>query len=374
MRNTFWLSFIIALFISAVIIANFDKEDFMRRMYESGLLGPQAEIDEIEFEQAFMDFIATYQKSYMNSFEFQERYQVFKKNYQSIANHNLNKEKLGFELRINQFGDLSQEEFKDRYLGLQPRQRSFSDYLKPKETEERPSHHGKRHGHKRSIPASVDWTEQGVVTKIKNQGYCGSCWAFSATGAMESAIAIKTGKLPSLSEQQLVDCSTSFGNEGCNGGLMDWAFEYAKENRMCTEEEYPYKGMDQTCKITDGTLQCDETYHVKKYYDVTPKSSDKLREAIAEGPVSIGVCAEGLAWQFYFRGVVSMLCGACQDHGVLAVGYGHGGLFYAVDYVKIKNSWGSTWGEGGYIRVLDKEHSTGDGVCGIYESPSVPEV
>jgi C1A family cysteine protease len=291
MRNTFWLSFVIALFISAVIVANFDKEDFMNKMQQSGLFGPQAEISETEFQQAFIDFIATYQKSYMNSWDFEQRYQVFKSNYQAIANHNLRKEELEFELRINEFGDLTQEEFKEKYLGVNAPRKTFSDFLKDPRAEKKQArpHHRRQHP-RNDLPEAVDWTEKaGMVQKVKNQGSCGSCWAFSAIGAIESAIAIKSGNLPNLSEQQLVDCSTSYGNMGCNGGLMDYAFEYAEDHAICTEEEYPYKGRDNSCKLDDASFTCSESYNVKDYYDVTPKSNDDLRTALVDGPVSIGV-------------------------------------------------------------------------------------
>lgn len=370
MRNTFWLSFFIALFVSAVIVANFDKEEFMNKMQASGLLGAQVQISEAEFEDAFITFISTYQKSYMNSWEFENKYQVFRKNYQAVADHNLRKEELEFELRINEFGDLTQEEFKAKYLGLKAPMKTFSDFLKaPQMRHSKPAF--KKFGGRKDVPDAIDWTTKGVVTPVKNQGSCGSCWAFSATGAMESAIAIKTGKLVSLSEQQLVDCSRYTGNEGCNGGFMDYAFQYAEAHPMCTESSYPYRGVDQSCKLDSG-LTCAESYSMKDFYDVTIDDSDALRDALAQGPVSIGVCAEGLAWQFYFGGVVTTLCGQCLDHGVLAVGYGNGGWVSKTNYVKIKNSWGSGWGEKGYIRVKSNPHEHGKGVCGIYEAPSVP--
>lgn len=370
MRNSFWLSFVIALFISAVIVANFDKEEFVNQLQASGLMPHLAEISEQEFEEAYIDFISTYQKSYMNSWEFEQKYQVFRKNYQAIADHNVRKEELGFELRINAFGDLSQAEFKAKYLGLSPPKKTFADFMKPRE-HVRPNLH--QRANLNDIPASVDWVAAGKVQAVKNQGSCGSCWAFSAIGALESAVAIKTGTLPDLSEQQLVDCSRSFGNEGCNGGFMDYGFAYAKTTPICSETDYPYKARDQNCKLDSG-LQCAGAVSVKSFVDVPPKSSDELKAAIAHGPVSIGVCAEGLAWQFYFGGVVSTLCGACQDHGVLAVGYGNGGWLWNVDYVKIKNSWGTGWGEKGFIRVQSNAHESGDGVCGINEMPSYPVV
>uniref|UniRef100_A0A7S3NAA7 Uncharacterized protein n=1 Tax=Euplotes harpa TaxID=151035 RepID=A0A7S3NAA7_9SPIT len=379
MRNSFWISFVVALFISAVIVVNFDKDKFMGMVIESGLMTTKAEISELEFQGAFMDFVATYKKSYANSWEFEARYQIFKDNYQRIRDHNLNADMIGFDLRINQFGDLSQEEFKQKYLTLTPPRRGHHGRhqekpFAPKKRFSDVSFFETKHNPLRDLPKEVDWRTTGKVQSVKDQGQCGSCWAFSAIGAMESAVAIKTGTLPDLSEQQLVDCSTTYGNQGCNGGFMDFGFKYAEDHPMCSEEQYPYNGVDQFCKDKDDSL-CKGGVKVSDFVDVKQKSKADFYAALAEQPLSIGVCAEGLAWQFYWSGIVRWLCGACQDHGVLAVGYGHGGwkIFGETDYVIVKNSWGAGWGEKGYIRIASSEEQ-GDGTCGIYEMPSFPKV
>lgn len=373
MRNTFWISFVVALFISAVVVVNFDEDRFMSAVIESGIVTEKAEISEAEFQQAFMEFIATYQKSYLNSWEFEDRYVVFKDNYQRIEDHNLNADMIGFTLKINQFGDLSQEEFKRKYLTLKAP--VGADVC---EEDSHPSRYFGRRGGRthrfNDLPKSVDWSEEGKVQHVKNQGSCGSCWAFSAIGALESAVAIKTGELPDLSEQQLVDCSKNGGNAGCNGGLMDNAFEYGEDHPMCSEEQYKYTGRDGKCLDEDDKL-CGDGIKVTGYTDVKKCSKQAMKEALAQQPVSVGVCAEGLAWQFYFGGIVRWLCGQCLDHGVLAVGYGHGGwkALGQVDYIKIKNSWGSGWGEHGYIRV-EFEKDNNPGTCGVLAAPSFPSV
>jgi len=216
-------------------------------------------------------------------------------------------------------------------------------------------------------PTSVDWVTQGVVTPVKNQGDCGSCWAFSTTGSIECEYAIKTGQLNSLSEQQLVDCSSSYGNEGCNGGLMDWAFEYVMaEGGLCSEAEYPYTGVDGTCQT------CQTLYDpITTYTDVVADNEADLTTAAAMGCVSVAIEADQYAFQYYSSGILTGLCGTALDHGVLVVGYGTSG---SQDYWLVKNSWGTSWGEEGYIQVCKGcvTPNGAEGECGINMEPSYP--
>jgi len=218
-----------------------------------------------------------------------------------------------------------------------------------------------------ALPTSVDWRTQNAVTPIKDQGQCGSCWAFSTTGALEGIVAIKTGTLTSFSEQQLVDCSSSYGNEGCNGGLMDQAFQYIVDKKgLCSEASYPYKAVDgscKTCTVVSGS-------NISGYQDVAANSESSLQAAVAGQPVSVAIEADTMVFQFYSGGILSdPSCGTQLDHGVLAVGYGTDSAGKA--YWIVKNSWGNSWGEQGYIR-LARNVSAKQGECGIAMQASFP--
>lgn len=214
-----------------------------------------------------------------------------------------------------------------------------------------------------ALPDSVDWAAKGAVTPIKNQGQCGSCWAFSTTGSLEGAYFRKTGSLASFSEQQLVDCSSSYGNQGCNGGLMDQAFWYVIDHGITLESKYPYRGTGGPCKYVDT----DKAFQISDCTDVTVNKEKSLMAAIAQQPVSVAIEADHLSFQLYKSGVYSGNCGTKLDHGVLAVGYGSQD---GKNYFKVKNSWGAGWGSSGYIYIVRK--GDGKGQCGIQEVSSFP--
>lgn len=227
---------------------------------------------------------------------------------------------------------------------------------------------------KTALPPAVDW-RNNAVTPVKDQGQCGSCWSFSTTGALEGIYAIHTGKLLSFSEQQLVDCDNfKYGGKdhGCNGGLMDNAFSWIQKNGgLCTEEAYPYisqTGETESCKTT-----CDlvPNSHIQSWVDVEP-TDQALMSAIAHQPVSIAIEADQRDFQLYESGVFTGKCGTTLDHGVLVVGYG---TENNNDFYLVKNSWGTTWGDEGYIKLgRGSQYNDGQGQCGILLEASYPNL
>ena len=216
-------------------------------------------------------------------------------------------------------------------------------------------------------PHQFDWREHNAVSSVKNQQQCGSCWAFSSVESIEGAWAIKHNKLYNLSEQQLVDCSQSYGNNGCNGGNMDFAFNYVIDNGICTNKSYPYTAQD----MGQCNQSCNKVVSISNYTNVLQNNEHTLEKAVLLNPVSVAIQGNKRSFQLYKSGIYNDLeCGYELDHGVLLVGYGKENK---QKYWIVKNSWGSDWGENGYIRILKNINDT-RGLCGIAMMPSFPVI
>lgn len=295
----------------------------------------------LRYENTFASFEARYGKNYINEAERAFRGKVFAYNMDWVAK--VNAEGHPYTVGATPFADMTNTEFAiSKLCGcmIKPKMTKPATPIMEKAVEE------------------IDWREKGAVTPVKNQASCGSCWAFSATGALEGGNFVANGKLISLSEQQLVDCDTQ--SSGCGGGLMDYAFEYVMAHGLCTEEDYPYHAKDEDCKDD----KCESAISIKGYEDVPENDGAALKQAVAKAPVSVAIEADSMVFQMYKTGVIdSTACGTSLNHGVLAVGY-------AADYWIVKNSWGASWGDNGYVKIAYKE--SGAGICGINQAASYP--
>jgi len=301
----------------------------------------------------FDEWVKTFNRTYADEAEKSMRRNIFHDNLDWINTENAKGRP--YTVGLTEFTDLTWDEFSAAHLGFDAQTHSAG---------------GRVFEALDSFvePDAVDWTTEGAVTPVKNQAHCGSCWSFSTTGALEGAWKIAGHDLPSLSEQMILDCDT--GGNKCRGGSMAQAFEWVKENGLCAESDDAYKCADQsssectasTCSASSGSCsKVIQAGDVTGYTQVS-QSEGALEAAVAQQPVSVAIEADQQVFQHYTGGVLtSSACGSNLDHGVLAVGYGTDN---GQKYWKVKNSWGSSWGESGYIRLAKGASSTG-GECGI---------
>ncbi|XP_062815127.1 procathepsin L isoform X1 [Anolis carolinensis] len=317
---------------------------------------------DLALEGAWRGWKGLHRKEYLQEEESFRR-SVWEKNLQRIAQHNT-EASLGrhsFHLAMNHYGDLTDEEFNQRLNGFCP------DPI-PRDGKGVVVSQGLS---VREVPKEVDWRSKGYVTPVKNQGHCGACWAFSATGALEGLMFNKTGKLVSLSEQNLIDCSTKMGNHGCRGGYITKAFEYVRENGgIDSEQDYPYLEQEASgCRYNAQARVANCSSLVR----IQSGSEEALEHAVATvGPVSVAVDAQSFFFHFYKSGVFSSSwCGQRVNHAMLAVGYGVNQAGGAnIDYWILKNSWTENWGEGGYMRLVKGAGNH----CGVANQASYPTI
>ena len=292
-----------------------------------------------QVEERFSNHLVSFGLSYGTVEEYNYRLAIFAANDAKI--NAMNQKQTSFQTSHNQFSTLNSEE-QERRFGRP--QRPISDLDRDTEVFDTTN-----------LTGSVDWRTMGAVNPVQDQGQCGSCWAFSSVAAMEGVHQIKSGNLLKLSEQQFVDCDKT--SSGCNGGLEVWAFAYAKKNAIETESDYPYTAKNGRCSSTasKGVVKA------LSYATVTPRSAPQLLAAIAIAPTCVSVNAGDSQFMFYSSGILSTnTCGTNLDHAITAVGYGSEN---GQNYFIVRNSWGSSWGESGYIRM--SSDVGGAGVCGV---------
>jgi C1A family cysteine protease len=294
-------------------------------------------------QKMYAAYVAQYRKNYLSTEEYELRFEQFAKVHHEVASHNMKGK--SWTLGHNHMSDWTDAE-----------KNSMNGFFSTVE--------GTSGAVYEEVAAgkTLDWRNTLASMRVtKNQGQCGSCWAFSTIGSIESATEIMNGKYVSLSEQQLVDCSV--WNNGCGGGNFDYAFDYAKTNGSEKESSYPYKAADGTCAYNASKVA---NHDVSGYTDVTRYNPNQFRAAIATGPVSIAIQANQPVFQHYTSGVIANdgSCGQQLDHAVLAIGYGN---LDGKNYALVRNSWGAQWGDHGVVRLEISGHS---GACGCVNQPS----
>jgi C1A family cysteine protease len=332
------------MFLSAIIVSLLSFSSAYNETYEWNQF--------IQFQQKFSKF-------YLHFDEVQKRFNIFRENLRDIILHNSDHTQ-NFTMGINQFSDLTAAEFKSIYASGYTPLESFgckSFVYNPSDFADSPSF--------------FDWREKGVVNPVRDQGQCGSCWAFATTANAESVWAIYSGILFDLSEQYLVDCATGLGyfNMGCNGGMPDSAFKFMINNEQCNEIDYPY--VSGASKVAGKCHLCESAdLAFSSCYDVTPNDQIALKYAVTMNPVVIAIEADTRYFQSYSSGILdSASCGTNLDHAVEIVGYGEDSAS-GKEYWLVRNSWGESWGENGYVKILRSDSSNDIGICGVAAEPS----
>lgn len=324
------------------------------------LLHSSSQFDSIDqIQSLWQSWKSQYNKAYDTRLEELHRFKIFSKNVERITTHNSKPDET-FSMALNQFGDLTMNEFNQKIRCLGTNKAGGPDMECPSspipEANACPLFPN-------TSATSWDWVAKGVVTAVKNQGECGSCWAFGATGALEGQYALQKGLLLSFSEQYLMDCDTTC--ESCEGCFDSVAMQFVATNGIVAEQLYPYKGVDEPCKVPKGV----PLIKVNKGVNcVTKRDYEQMKSALTVTPLAISVEADGSSWQFYSGGIITKDCGSAINHNVLLVGFDTNQTYW-----KVKNSWGPNWGEAGYVRIaIDPSSNEGNGNCGVLRCGVIP--
>jgi len=314
----------------------------------------------------FRDWSSKHNKQYSVN-EILVRYQVWKNNYDFIQEHN--SKNYSWKLAANEFADLTSEEYSALYAGLDSGLQS-AEWLDSANTtaENSTATNDLTSSVSAKLRTSVDWRTLGAVSAVKNQERCGSCWTFTASVALEGIYAIKTGSLLNFTQQQLLECSSSYGNNGCDGGTAVQAFNYTSRYGIQLYSDYPYTaqtGITGKCSYNSSRI----VFKNSGYQKVRPNNATELKAAVARQPVAVGVSGSEKAFQFYSSGILSSNCTGDADHAILVVGYDRSN---GTDYWIVKNSYGTKWGINGYIHIAAGDQNSGEGVCSINTMPSYP--
>ncbi|KAJ3670223.1 hypothetical protein LUZ60_010547 [Juncus effusus] len=285
-------------------------------------------------------------KDYSCDEQRQRRLIIFTNNVNFIEKFNRER-KYNYTLSVNHLADLTNEEFKSKYNGVKIPNLARSPPKQPLNFTLMP-------------PISIDWRSSGAVTPIKDQGSCGSCWAFASVAAIEGIYKIKTGKRVSLSEQELVDCNNA--NYGCEGGWSQRAFEFIiSKGGLSSEAVYPYKGVQGKCH--KSKVHHNHAASIRSFGAVPSTNESMLAVVVSQQPVVVYIAAGNDAFQFYNGdGILDGPCGTELDHAVVIIGYGQDSA--GRKYWIVKNSWGTSWGDEGYMYIAKDAHAIA-GMCGI---------
>ncbi|XP_075139617.1 cathepsin S-like [Leptodactylus fuscus] len=299
-----------------------------------------------------------FKKNYKNAEEALSRREIWEQNHNFVVKHNREhgQGQYSYTVGLNHLADFTTEEANKLLNGV---------IVPPVLVRETSDHNRYNNTKTATLPDSVDWRQKGAVTEVKNQGSCGCCWAFSAAGALEGQMKLKTGKVVSLSSQNLVDCSSAYGSAGCNGGFMTQAFQYVVDKGINANATYPYHASAGPCTYNSSA----KAASCAKSILLSPGTEDTLKQAVANiGPISVAIDAGQQSFHLYHSGIYNdSSCSKTVNHGVLVVGYGTDN---GVDYWIVKNSWGASWGESGYVRIARNQGN----MCSIATYPCYPQV